>query len=147
MEYLKRKDLIDCCLPYMWREDLTKEEVLDILNKYEELLNKYDYNLDNDFIMNSRRLYEIERIKMLTSKPFEEAINGVDNMMHSFWEFISEEYCGTAYEEMEKRNISRDEINNIWNRYKEKGIISLQEKEKILEMISIIKNYINSASL
>jgi len=144
---LKRKDLIDCCSSYMWREDLTKEEVIEILNKYIELINKYDYAFDNDFIMDSRRLYEIERINYLTSKPFEEAIQGVDNMMHSFWEFISEEYCGTAYEEMEERGLSRDEVNNIWNRYKEKGIICLQEKEKILDMINVIKNYINKDSI
>ena len=49
---------------------------------------------------------------------------------------------GLLYEEAKKRNVSHLDVEAMWNKYKQKVIISLQEKLIITDMLNDIKNYI-----
>ena len=146
MKYLKRDVFINCVPNIIWKKDLTKKEIIEALNKYKDELNSHNFEQDNDFIMDHRRTHMIERINTLTQEEEKEALYGADNMLWSFWEFISEEYHGTLNKEAQKRGISVKDAENIWNKYKEKGIICLQEKEYIEDIIEKILLYISNTN-
>lgn len=144
MNYLKREVFIKSInSDDMWRRNLTKDEILNFLNLYELTLDAYEYEKDLDFIMDSRRFECVDKIKNFAKKDSPSNLLDMNrnDMMWSFWEFISEEYCGNSYKKNDEVFNVNTDILDCWNRYKAKGIISLQEKDQILDMINTIKNY------
>ena len=61
----------------------------------------------------------------------------------NFWEFVNNEYYTITLDSLEKLHLNRDEAERMCNEYAKSGIICLEEKNVILEMIQMIKKIIN----
>ena len=67
----------------------------------------------------------------------------IKESLFNFMEYINCEYCGNSPRLAQELKIHQSKLMDIWDKYKEKGIICLEEKEDILEMINHIKNEIS----
>ena len=119
------------------------EDVLNLLNNLKQEISKYDFERDNNFIMNGRR-------KGLRDMIFER-LNGSNNQyeenikdsLFNLWEFVSDEYDGDLIFVSKELNLTLNDTINMCEKYRKKNIICLQEKDIILEIIRKIENYID----
>jgi len=135
MNYLYRDELLK--VEKMWNKNLNNQEYYNMLEQFLNKLNSYEYENDDNYLLNSRRKNCIETInKNILNK------GSIVDIMWAFWEFISNEYGGFASLENEF-NKSRIELETMDSNYRNKKIICLKEKEDILNLINKIKNYIS----
>ena len=62
--------------------------------------------------------------------------------LFNFWEFVEDEYAGNLMTLSHDTGISLQVLTTMDHEYRENGIICLQERDAILEMIKIIKQTI-----
>lgn len=142
--YLKRAELISSVdSNKIWAKSLTLVEINELLDYLKSKINEYEFDFDKNFIMNSRR----KRLKSLIEESLlkeDMTINRrVSESLFNFWEFISDEYPGNIVSDCKELGISIKKFDAMDNEYRKKGIICIQERDIILEIIQTIKKYIN----
>ena len=127
----------------IWLKSLSVDDILDLLNKLIDEISKYDFELDENFVMNGRRngLKNLifERISNANNK-YEETIK---ESLFNLWEFIGDEYDGNLMEISKQLKLPLKQVVDMCEKYRLKNIISLQEKDIIIDIINEIKKYIN----
>lgn len=126
----------------IWLKSLSVDDILDLLNKLIDEISKYDFELDENFVMNGRRngLKNLifERISNANNQ-YEETIK---ESLFNLWEFIGDEYDGNLMEISKKLKLPLKQVIDMCEKYRLKNIISLQEKDIIIDIINEIKKYI-----
>ena len=109
-------------------------------------IDEYEFDFDQNFIMNSRRKTLKSMIEERLLKNNRDINELVSESLFNFFEFVSDEYPGGAGGIMstcKELGITIKEFDSMDNEYRKKGIICIQERDVILEIIQVIKNYIN----
>lgn len=117
-----------------------KEQALDFLNELVLDLNKYEYPSNNDFVFGGRKKFTYDEIFDILDGKQKES-NPLYFVLGSLEEFISNnnhismgEYDGKDFAEIRDKN----------DRYISTGIICLEEKNCIDNIINKIKEYLNN---
>ena len=142
--YLKRTDFINFVdSNKIWSKSMTLDEIKELLEFLKNEISKYEFDIDKNFIMNSRR-------KGLKSNIEERLLNNDGNKnelvlesVFNFWEIVGDEYFGDFISISKDLGLSVQELTRMDNEYRKKGIICIQERDIILEIIDSIINYIN----
>ena len=125
------------------------EDISVTLNKLKNALLTSTYEKDEDFIKEGRRselfnefYYHISK-EPLTSSDVTTAFNALKDYIHGqSWIEMDENVEVKNYEQGNYKNYKDLLLRN--ERYKEKGIISKEEKDIILGMIDILSKKINN---
>lgn len=142
--YLKRTDFINSVdSNKIWSKSMTLDEIKELLEHLKNEISKYEFDIDKNFIMNSRR-------KVLKSNIEERLLKNEGNRndivlesVFNFWEIVGDEYFGDFISISRDLGLSVQELTRMDNEYRKKGIICVQERDIILEIIDSIINYIN----
>ena len=146
--YLKRTDFINSVdSNKIWSKTMTPFEIKELLEHLENELSKYEFDVDKNFIMNSRRKTLKSMIEERLQKKEMNTNELVSESLFNFWEFVGDEYQGDMISTARELGISIKEFDAIDKAYREKGIICIQEKDTILEIIKIIKEYIGKGEI
>lgn len=146
--YLKRTDFINSVdSNKIWSKTMTPSEIKELLEHLENELSKYEFDVDKNFIMNSRRKTLKSMIEERLQKKEMNTNELVSESLFNFWEFVGDEYPGDMISTARELGISIKEFDAIDKAYREKGIICIQEKDTILEIIKIIKEYIGKGEI
>lgn len=145
--YLKRTIFINSVdSKKIWSKSMTLDEVREALKYLKNEISKYEFDIDKNFVMNSRR-------KGLKLKIEEQLLKGKGNLndiilesLFNFWEIVNDEYFGNFFIISEELGVSVQELTRMDDKYRKKGIISIQERDLILEIIDLILNYIEEKS-
>lgn len=142
--YLYRSDFINLVdSDKIWSKTMSISEIKELLNILEEEISKHDYEKDNNYLMNSRRVglrKAIEENLLIKDRDTDRYLL---ESLFNFWEFVNDEYSGNFLNLPEELGLSIQELSNMDIEYRKKGIISIEEKDDILKMIEILNNYIN----
>lgn len=122
----------------IWSKELSIQEIDELLEKLKQELSKYNYKKDKDFFIDGRRSIMKRYVKEKEATEFH-----IKGSLFNFWEYVNNEYYGSSPDLVEKLKKSNFELSKIWDKYNKKGIICLQEKEDILEMINLIQDKIS----
>ena len=142
--YLKRETFINSIdSNKIWSKSMSMTEVKDLLDFLENELLKYNFTSDKNFIMDGRRNSLKTSIEARVSNNDENINEKVLESVFNFWEFVNNEYYTITLDSLEKLHLNRDEAERMCNEYAKSGIICLEEKNVILEMIQMIKKIIN----
>lgn len=142
--YLKRVDFINCVdSNKIWSKTMTLEEIKELLEHLKNEISKYEFDIDKNFIMNSRRKTLKTMIEERLSKSDRDINELVSESVFNFWEIIGDEYFGDFISISRDLGLSVQELSRMDNEYRKKGIICVQERDIILEIIDFIINYIN----
>ncbi len=140
--YLKRTDFINSVdSNKLWSKSMTIQEIKDLLLFLENEISIYNFERDENFIMNSRRKILKNNIIGRLNKP-DIVIEDILESLFNFWEFIADEYSGNIMSDCRELGISTKEFDTMDKAYREKGIICAQEKDLILEMIQEITKHL-----
>lgn len=142
--YLKRTELINSVdNNKIWTKSMTLIEIKELLEYLKNKIDEYEFDFDKNFIMNSRR----KTLKsMIEERLLKNEGNSNDIVLESvfnFWEFVGDEYFGDFISISRDLVLTVQELTIMDNEYRKKGIICVQERDVILEIIQVIKNYIN----
>ena len=142
--YLKRNDFINLVdSNKIWLKTMTPSEIKELLGKLETEISKYEFDTDKNFIMNNRRKCLKRMIEERLQENEGNANELVADSLYNFWEFVGDEYAGNIISDVQELGISIKEFDAMDKAYRDKGIICIQERDIILEMIKTIKNYID----
>ena len=142
--YLKRTDFINFVdSDKIWSKTMTLEEIKELLEYLKNEISKYEFDIDKNFIMNSRRKGLKTMIEGGLSTSDSDINELVSEALFNFWEFIGDEYLGNVISISRDLGLSVQELTRMDNEYRKKGIICVQERDIILEIIDFIINYIN----
>lgn len=142
--YLKRSKFIDLAdSNKIWSKSMTIPEIKELLDLLEKALSKYDFDIDNNFVVDGRRKNLKSSVEAILSKTDENITMNILDALFIFWEFVNNEYYTITSEATQRLNITKEEMDAMCMKYTESGIICLQEKDIILEMIQLIKNRTN----
>ena len=146
--YLKRNDFINSVdSNKIWAKSMTMPEIKLLLEHLENELSKYEFDTDKNFIMNSRRKGLKRMIEERLQKNEGNTNELVSESLFNFWEFVGDEYPGNVISGVRELGITIKEFDLMDKAYREKGVICFQEKEIILEMVKIIKEYISKGEI
>lgn len=121
-----------------WNKTATIPELKEMLNTLKEAINNYKYKTDKDFFIDGRRKTLKEMI--LTRETNE---RNIKESLFNFMEYVNCEYCSIDPKIAMESKVHPVKFMNVWDKYKKKGIICLEEKNEILEMINHIENEIS----
>lgn len=142
-KHLSRNDFINSVdSNKIWSKSLNLPEINELLEYLKNKISKYDFEIDKNFIMNSRRkrLYSMIKERMFKN---DETVNDYAlESLFNLWEFVNDEYPGDFISIAEELKLSIKELVIMDNEYRKKGIICIQERDIILEIIYVIKNFI-----
>lgn len=142
--YLKRTDFINSVdSNKIWSKSMTMPEIKSLLEYLENELSKYEFDADKNFIMNNRRKGLKREIEERLQKNNGNINEIISESLFNFWEFVGDEYPGNILLDVQELGISIDEFDAMDKAYRDKGIICIQERDTILEMIKTIKNHID----
>lgn len=145
--YLKRTDFINSVDDNkIWTKSMTLIEIKELLEYLKNKIDEYEFDFDKNFIMNSRRKTLKSMIEERLLKNNRDINELVSESLFNFFEFVSDKYPGGAGGIMstcKELGITIKEFDSMDNEYRKKGIICVQERDVILEIIQVIKNYIN----
>ena len=123
---------------------------VDDFNKINQELKKYSEKLSQrkqiivankvDVMQNEEGL---DKLEILAKENRNNIEKQVTEALSTLWEFVNDEYAGNAIEYCREFGISTEEFYKMDKKYRKKGIICLQEKNIILEILSCIEFYIN----
>lgn len=143
-KYLKRNEFVNLAdSKKIWSKTMTIDEVLELFEYLENSISKYEFETDKNFIMNSRRKGLKLKIEERLLKYDENTDDVILESLFNFWEFVSDEYFGNFTSISNELGLSIEELTNRDNEYRKKGIICIQERDIILDIIREIKCYIN----
>lgn len=117
------------------------QEIKDLLQFLENEISNYIFEIDENFVMNSRRKVLKDNIMDKLNKS-EIVLEDVLESLFNFWEFIQDEYSGDLIIISKELNKSVQELVDMDEKYRGKGIICEQEKQVIMEIINILKKAI-----
>jgi hypothetical protein len=142
--YLKRTDLINSVdSNKIWSKSMTMPEIKSLLEYLENELSKYEFDADKNFIMNNRRKGLKREIEERLQKNNGNINEIISESLFNFWEFVGDEYPGNILSDVQELGISIKEFDAMDKAYRDKGIICIQERDAILEMIKTIKNHMD----
>ena len=142
--YLKRNEFINSVdINKIWLKSMTIFETKELLTFLENKISKHKFNSDKNFIMNSRRKTLKTMIEERLLKNNRDINEVVSESLFNFFEFVNDEYPGDIFSDCKELGITIKEFDSMDNEYRKKGIICIQERDVILEIIQVIKNYIN----
>jgi len=142
--YLKREDFLNLVdNKKIWSKSMTIDEVKYLLDFLEKEIDKYNYVSDKDFLMDGRRQGLKLKIESRLSNNNKNISENVLESLFNFWEFVNNEYYVASLEALERLNIKREELEKRCNKYTQDGIICLEEKNVILEIIQILKKIVS----
>ena len=146
--YLSREELINSVdSNKIWSKSMTLSEIKELLEYLEIKITKYDFDIDKNFIMNSRR----KELKSIIKERLLQNNNNINELvsesLFNFWEFVSDEYPGNFLLASEDLGLTIKELDTMDNEYRKKGIICSQERDIILEIIMAIKTHINKKEM
>ena len=142
--YLKRTDFINSVdSNEIWSKTMTPSEIKELLGKLETEISKYEFDTDKNFIMNNRRKCLKRMIEERLQENEGNANELIADSLFNFWEFVGDEYPGNIISDVQELGISIKEFDAMDKAYRDKGIICIQERDAILEMIKTIKNHID----
>ena len=136
---LKRKDFIDSIdQNKIWSKSASIEEIKEMLKTLKEKITKHEYKTDKYFLKDSRR-------RALKDMILKREVNeeNIKESLFNLMEYVNCEYCGSNLMLAEELRIHPAKLMDMWDKYKEKGIICLEEKDDILEMINHIEKEIS----
>lgn len=145
-KYLKRTDFMNSVdSDKIWSKELTIPEALNIIEILKTELKTHKFKIDSNFIVNQRRkaLKSAITEEILAKENRNNIEKQVSEALSTLWEFVNDEYAGNAIEYCREFGISTEEFYKMDKKYRKKGIICLQEKNIILEILSCIEFYIN----
>ena len=126
----------------IWLKSLSADAILDLLNKLIDEISKYDFELDENFVMNGRR----NGLKNLIFERISKANNQYEEILKeslfNLWEFIGDEYDGNLMEISKQLKLPLKKVIDMCEKYRLKNIICLQEKNIIIDIINEMKKYI-----
>ena len=142
--YLKRTELINSVNDNkIWTKSMNLIEIKELLEYLKNKIDEYKFDFDKNFIMNSRRKKLKTMIEERLSKSDRDINELVSESLFNLWEFIGDEYPGDIISDCRELGLSIKEFDVMDNEYRKKGIICIQERDIILEIIELIINYIN----
>lgn len=142
--YLKRTDFINSVdSNKIWSKSMTLDEIKELLEHLKNEISKYEFDIDENFIMNSRRKILKSNIEERLLKNEGTANDIVLESVFNFWEIVGDEYFGDFISISRDLGLTVQELTRMDDEYRKKGIICVQERDVILEIIQVIKNYIN----
>ncbi|MBE6141195.1 MAG: hypothetical protein E7172_06710 [Firmicutes bacterium] len=142
--YLKRTDFINFVdSNKIWSKSMTLDEIKELLEFLKNEISKYEFDIDKNFIMNSRRKGLKSNIEERLLKNDGNKNELVLESVFNFWEIVGDEYFGDFISISKDLGLSVQELTRMDNEYRKKGIICIQERDIILEIIDSIINYIN----
>lgn len=142
--YLKKTDFINSVdSNKIWSKSMTIPEIKLLLEYLENELSKYEFDTDKNFIMNNRRNGLKRAIEERLQKNNGDINEIISESLFNFWEFVGDEYPGNIISVVQEMGISIKEFDAMDKAYRDKGIICIQERDAILEMIKTIKNHID----
>ncbi len=143
-KYLKRLDFINLAdSEKIWSKSMTLIEIKELLESLENEIQKYSFDNDKNFIMNSRRRCLRKMIEERLSRNDTNPLICVSESLFNFWEFVGDEYPGNIISDIQELGISIKEFDTMDKLYRDKGIICVQEKDVIIDIITKLKKYIN----
>lgn len=125
----------------IWSKSMSIQEIKDLLQIFKNEISKCIYEIDENFIMNSRRKELKDNIMSRLNKS-EIVLDDVLESLFNFLEFIQDEYSGDLIIISKELNKSVQELVNTDEKYRSKGIICKQEKQEIIEIINKLENVI-----
>lgn len=125
----------------IWSKSMSIQEIKDLLQFLENEISNYIFEIDENFVMNSRRKVLKDNIMDKLNKS-EIVLEDVLESLFNFWEFIQDEYSGDLIIISKELNKSVQELVDMDEKYRGKGIICEQEKQVIMEIINILKKAI-----
>jgi ADP-ribosylglycohydrolase len=141
-KYLYRNEFINLAdSDKIWSKTMTLLEIKGLLQLLESSFSKYDFEIDKNFIMNSRRKGLEESIVNRLSKS-EIKRDDILESLFNFWEFVQDEYFGDFILISKELGLTIQELTIMDENYRNKGIISEQEKQIILEIIALLRKTI-----
>lgn len=143
-KFLNRKEFVNLVdSDEIWSKKMTLDKTKEMIEYLEKEMSKYYFEIDNNFIMNNRR-------KGLKSMIEERLLSKDDNIndvvsesLFNFWEFVNDEYAGNLSITSMELGLPLNEVIKRDNEYRIKGIICTQEKDIILEIMELLKKYID----
>ena len=139
-KYLKREELIGFAdSDKIWRKQLSMKEAYDLVVMINEKLEEYDYEEDENFIMDGRRLGLMNNIVSRIANNNDGSEEVVLESLFNLWEFVNNEYDGSFVEAAQTYHKTNAELSAMSNTYRQKGIICLQEKQYINVMLDVIR--------
>lgn len=114
-----------------------------MLIQLKQEISKYNFIVDNNFIMNGRRICLKDMIYNRLNNSNNRYEDNIKESLFNLWEFISDEYDGNSLMISRELNISIKELDDMCGKYRKKNIICLQEKDVIIDMINKIESYID----
>lgn len=125
----------------IWSKSMSIQEIKDLLQIFENEISNCIYEIDENFIMNSRRKILRDNIMDRLNKS-EIVLEDILESLFNFWEFIQDEYSGDLIIISKELNKPVQELVNMDKKYRSKGIICEQEKQEIIEIINKLENVI-----
>lgn len=142
--YLKRVDFINLSdSKKIWSMTMTLSEVKTLLDFLKSEIEKYDFDYDENFMMNSRRKILCETIDDNLGHFDIDFLKNVLQMLFNLWEFVSDEYSGSDLDNISEFKISLEEFHKKDKLYRDKGVICSQEKDVIINIIDKLIKYLN----
>lgn len=142
-KHLYRKDFIELVdSDKIWSKTMSMSEIKELLDILENEILKCSFDIDNNFVMNSRRKGLKENIVNRLSKSDIKNEDILESLFN-FWEFVQDEYSGTFTSICEELGLTVQELTIMDENYRNNGIICEQEKQVILNIISILKKSID----
>lgn len=142
--YLNRNDFINYVdSNKIWSKSMNLDEIKEMLEYLKNEISKYEFDTDKNFIMNSRRKELKSKIDSRLLKSEGNMNELVSESLFNFLEFVSDEYFGDFISISRELGLSVQELTKMDYEYRKNGIICIQERDIILEIIQVIKNYIN----
>ena len=142
MNYLKRSEflrLID--IEGIMKQTITLPQIKEMLDKLESDILQHQYEVDINYIANARRKY----LQLAINERLQSAgdLNFIIfDVLHSFYEFASDEYPGNPMSTCREIGMSVSEFDMYDQTYRIRGIRSEQEKVTLLDMIHKIRNFV-----
>ena len=140
---LNRKDFINLVdSDKIWSKEMNLEEIKEMIEYLKIEMLKYDFKIDKNFVMNNRRkgLKSMIEERMLNKDADTKYV--ISESLFNLWEFVNDEYAGNLSITSIELGIPLDELIKMDDEYRKKGIICIQEKDIILELMEGITKFI-----
>ncbi len=120
-----------------------KDDVKKYLSELIDLLNKYEYESDSDFLFCGRKKFVYDEINGILDGTIDSISNPIYFVLGSLEEFISSNNYINPSDDL-YNNLKYSELINKNNNYSIRGIICLEEAETIRKIIKNILDHLDT---